>query len=337
MALSALAVGGALLLAACTTANVPAGGVTGPGSSPGSVTGVGGGTGPGGGTTGSSGSSSSGSGSGGGGSGGSGSGGSTVTATAVSSAIVAGMFVSPVTIGGMTIDPAPPGEPAAPLGLDLAEAQAYAGYTRGVVGTPIVGFSVVTVTGVSSPAGTPALTGVPAWVGVWFPDSATYSCPVEPVSSGSSTSPPPPEVKAVVFYGSDGLGADVYDSGGTGPCGSIATPGLSVADAQVPVAWQQVGPAGLTTTVSYVAPQCATLAGVGASGDATTGVYTVTVTVDFPFDRTGCATDGTFTTTVSVYPTDVGPGAPPPPTTVVLVPSTAPSAVPPALVGPVTA
>lgn len=56
----------------------------------------------------------------------------------------------------------------------------------------------------------------------------------------------------------------------------------------------------------------------------------------FPFARTNCDGVKVFTTTVTVFPPDAGPGAPSPPTTVTLVPSTAPDAVPSALATAIT-
>ena len=138
----------------------------------------------------------------------------------------------------------------------------------------------------------------------------------------------------MILYGEMGRGAVVYDTGGTNPCGGPPVPAsLAVAVAAVPVRWQQQGPTGLTTTIGYQAPQCARIASVSTGGNVHTGVYSAEVTVSFPFARTGCDAVKTFTTTVSVYPPSTGPGAPPPPTSVVLVPSTAPDDVPPSLVG----
>lgn len=245
-------------------------------------------------------------------------------------------------MGGLTIDPPPAGTPAAPLGLDRAAATAYAGYTGGVGAPPTVdspptvGFGLVSVEGVAAPGGTPILHETPAWVGIVLGvNQGGFSCPLERIP----TSPAGPfqlEDRAVIFYGEKGRGAVLYDTGGTPPCGGAPLPAsLSVALAVVPVRWQQQGPTGLTGTVSYQAPQCARLSGVSSGGNVRTGVYTATVYVTFPFARTGCDGVKTFTTTVTVFPPDPGPGAPAPPASVTLEPSTAPDAVPPALVGPV--
>lgn len=257
----------------------------------------------------------------------------------VTAAVVGSRFVTPVTVGGLTVVPASPGTGAMPLGLDLADATADVGYAGGLGGLgdhPIVGFGLVTVRGVASPAGSPTGRATPAWVGIALGvNEVAVNCPAEPVGGVPSAGPPVPEDRVVVLYGEEGHGADLYDTGGTRPCtGTRAPPTLAAADATVPVSWQQQGPAGLATTVQYQAPECATLASTSAGGNVRTGVYTVEVTVTFPFDRTGCAALGTFTTSVRVYPASVGPGAPAPPAVVHLVPSAAPGAVPPSLVGP---
>jgi hypothetical protein len=259
------------------------------------------------------------------------------TLASLDATVVGGRFVGPVTIGELTVDPAPASTPPAPLGLYQAEAAADAGYSFGLGGTPTVGFGLVSVRGVSTPKGTPTLAQTPAWVGVVLGvNEGAFSCPEEG-SSRSATTPFQPEDRAVVLYGDEGRGAVLYDTGGTAPCGGAPVPpSLAVADASVPVPWQQVGPTGLTTTISYQAPECAALDGVGSGGNVNTGVYAVEVTVSFPFARIDCDAVQTFTTSVSVYPPNPGPGAPPSPTRVVLVPSTAPDAVPPALVEPIT-
>ncbi len=258
----------------------------------------------------------------------------------LASAVVGGRFVAPVTAGGLTVDPAPATSPA-PLGLDRAAAASLVGYTNGVGvlgppgARPTVGFGLVTVRGVTSPAGTSALDETPAWVGIVLGvNQGAFNCPA--MRTVPSSGPVVPEDRAVLFTGEGGRGAVLYDTGGSSPCGgSPRPPSLEEATATVPVRWQRQGPAGLVTTVSYQAPACAHLEGVSASGNVHTGVYHAEVDVTFPFARTGCDGVKTFTTIVSVFPPDAGPGAPPPPTTVVLVPGTAADAVPPSLVGPV--
>ncbi len=257
----------------------------------------------------------------------------------VTAAVVGGRFVAPVTLGGLTVDPAPARTTLAPLGLDRAAAARLVTYTGGigVLGPPdpvvTVGFGLVTLRGAARPAGTPVLQRTPAWVGIVLGvNGGAYNCPAE--RAAVARGPVVPEDRAVLFTGQDGRGAVLYDTGGSSPCGgSPIPPTRSVAMAVVPVAWRQLGPAGPTTTVSYQAPQCAQLSGVSASGDVRTGVYHVEVDVTFPFARTACDAVKTFTTTVTVFPGSVGPGAPSPPTTVVLVPSSAPDAVPALLVG----
>ncbi len=244
--------------------------------------------------------------------------------------------VEPVTVGGLTIDPAPRGAGPAPLGMDRAEARAYAGFTGGLGGSPSVIFGFVTLRGVSMPDGVPALDDTAAWVGVVrYVNQGGFNCPDER-GTPQSARPFQPEDRAVIFYGGDGRGAVLYDTGGTAPCtGALTAPTVAIADALVPVRWHQQGPPGLATTISYRAPLCAVQVSVGANGNAKTGINTVTVVVAFPFARSGCAAVKTFTTTVRVYPVSVGPGAPPAPTHVVLVPSVWPDFVPAVLVGPI--
>lgn len=264
------------------------------------------------------------------------------TLALLDAAVVGGRFVKPVTFGGLTIEPVPARKATAPLGLDLAEARAYVGYTGGMQAVPpdpgpTVGFGLVSVHGVSGRDGTPTLAKTPAWVGVVIGVN-NVSCALE-----IPATPPPvwpryqPEDRVVVFYGQEGRGAVLYDTGGSPECPgqSELPPSLAVAYAFVPVPWQQQGPAGLSPTVTYQAPECATLRGVSANGNANTGLFTVTVGVSFPFDRTNCDAVQTFTASVFLYPSNAGPGAPPPPNSVTLVPSSAPGAVPPALVGPI--
>ncbi len=262
--------------------------------------------------------------------------------TSLATAVVRGRFVVPVTMGGLVIDPAPPQTPPAPLGLDQPAATTLVGYTSGVGvlgpadARPTVGFGLVTVRGVAPPAGTSALDESPAWVGIVLGvNQGGFSCPA--MRTSSAPGPLVPEDRAVLFTGAGGRGAVLYDTGGSSPCGgSTVPPSLREATATVPVRWQQQGPAGLVTTVSYQAPECARTSGVATGGNVHTGVYHAEVDVTFPFARSGCDAVKTFTTTVTVFPPDAGPGAPPPPTTVVLLPSTAPDAVPASLVGPVS-
>lgn len=257
--------------------------------------------------------------------------------TALAGAVVDGRFVAPVTVGGLTIDPASASSRGAPLGLDVADATADAGYTSGLGGVPTVGFGLVTVRGVATPVGTPALRRTPAWVGVvQGVNERAVSCPAEPAGRVPASAPFSPEDRAVVLYGAKGHGAVRYDTGGTMPCtGALIGPSLAAADATVPVPWVQQGPAALATVVSYRAPECASLTSTGGGGDVQLGTFTIEVTVTFPFSRVGCGAVRTFTATVRAYPSSVGPGAPPPPTAVTLVPSTAPNAVPASLVGPI--
>ena len=81
----------------------------------------------------------------------------------------------------------------------------------------------------------------------------------------------------------------------------------------------------------YVAPACASLFGVGASGNVRTGVFTASVTVTFPFDRTRCSAASRFETTVLLGPLQPSPGAPVPPGHVVLEHAPIPVVVPPGL------
>ena len=100
--------------------------------------------------------------------------------------------------------------------------------------------------------------------------------------------------------------------------GGSTGPKTTVAYAQVSVPWVELGPPGLVTSVGYRAPACAQLFGVGTGGNVHTGVFGVNATLVVPFDRSGCGATKRFTTTVTVFPVDAGPGAPSPPSRVVL-------------------
>ena len=274
-----------------------------------------------------------------------------VTAPAeLAAAVVDGTFVRPVAVGGLVVEPPAGRPPAAPLGLDLATAQEYVALTGGIgteamgTGYQAVGYGDVTLTGVNLPAGTPTLHAWPAWVGISLggASSVAYSCPAEIAPPRTTrpptgrTSPDHPIDSAVIFYGPRGRGAVLYRTAGAEPCGEgTAPPSVAAATAVVPVPWQLAGPVGLVTKVSYVAPVCASLSGVGGSGNVRTGVFTASVTVTFPFARSGCGAVSRFETTVSVGPVGSPPGAPAPPSHVVLEHAPIPPSVPPGLVGPI--
>ncbi|MGA3146061.1 MAG: hypothetical protein ABSF33_01150 [Acidimicrobiales bacterium] len=237
----------------------------------------------------------------------------------------------------------------APLDLDRAAAEEYVAVTGGLAdgapasGRQIVGSGRVTLTGVATPTGTPALRGRPAWIGIVLgrPDAGGYNCPLEEATTPRAPGRPPsgegattfhPIDSAVIFYGVRGQGAVLYRAGGSKPCGGSTGPKATVAYAEVPVRWVQLGPPGLATSIGYRAPVCAQLFGVGTGGNVHTGVFGVNVTVVVPFDRSGCGATKWFTTTVTVFPVDAGPGAPPPPGRVVLRHDPIPASIPPSLV-----
>lgn len=252
------------------------------------------------------------------------------TVSTLDGAVVAGRFVRPVTVGTLTVAPAPAGGPSAPLGLDGATARALASVTEGLERSSIVGFGLVSISGVSAVSGTPTFAGTPAWIAIGRPGTV-FSCPA--ITVAPTTSPSPGDGHGVypvaVFYGavaSGGPGAVLYESTGTLPCdGGTASPTLSAADADVPVPWSVSGPVGVTTPVTYEAPACARLEGVATAGTVHSGVYSASVTVEVPFDRTGCHSVQRFDATISVYPQTVAPGAPPPPSRVVLEPAQVPA------------
>lgn len=178
------------------------------------------------------------------------------TPASLAAAVVGGRFVTPMTMGGLTIAPPPAGTPAAPLGLDLAEATTYVGYTSGVGAVPkpassipTVGFGLVTVEGVAAPGGTPILHETPAWVGIVLGvNQGAFSCPAERIPA-SPAGPFEPEDRAVIFSGNGGRGAVLYDTGGSSPCGpSVLSASLKIAQALVPVPWQQLSPPVATST-----------------------------------------------------------------------------------------
>ncbi len=263
------------------------------------------------------------------------------TADRIEADIVDGRFVHPVTIGGLHIVPANSYRGSAPLGLNLATATSYAGFTGGIswLGKKIVGWGIVTLSGVTMPSGTPILTNRLAWVGIALgTNTGVYNCPAmtAPITPRKFI----PSDAAVIFYGQNGEGAITYNTGGSDPCGDgTSGPGVAIADAVVPVAWHQVTPASLYhSVIAYQAPVCAHSDGTDGSGNMKTGVNTINVVVSFPFDRIafGCQAVKQFTTTVFLYPSNPGPGAPPPPSRIILEHSTAPAFVPPSLVGPIT-
>ena len=239
-----------------------------------------------------------------------------VSGTSITQAVEGGRFVERVAIGGLTVTPLAAAGPR-PLGLDARLVSSYVGITGGLAsGVRLVGYGSVTLRGVVIPRGTPPISSTPAWVGIAYAPArpVLYSCPAMHASSPVGASAPyQPIDTAVIFYAAGGDGAVLYSTGGSLPCGGEAKPTARPADGLVSVPWKQVGPSGISTTVSYLAPTCASLVGVDASGNARSGVYRVDVTVAIPFDRSGCSQVVTRTTTVSVYPQDTGPGAPPPP------------------------
>lgn len=233
--------------------------------------------------------------------------------------IKAGRFTQRVTVGGLTVSPLASGG-SRPLGLGPHLAASYTAITGGLAsGKRLVGYGSVTLRGVSLPPGTPPLASTPAWVGIAYATTklVAYSCPAMriPSSVGPDT-PYQPIDTAVIFYGYGGDGAVLYSTGGSLPCGGQAKPTATPADGLVSLPWQQLGPAGLSTTVSYLAPTCARLVSVGAGGNVHSGVYRAYVRAAIPFDRAGCSQVVTRTTTVQVYPSEIGPGAPPPPRSV---------------------
>jgi hypothetical protein len=278
-------------------------------------------------------------------------GGMPMTRDGLAGMVVGGRFIHPFVIGGLRVTPLTGTHQDAPLGLDLAEVDEYVAFTGGLVGgaqasgQQIVGSGRVTLTGVTTPTGTPVLRGRPAWIGIVLgrPDPGGYNCPLEeaptPRDSDHPSSDPGaatfhPIDSAVIFYGMRGQGAVLYRTGGSNPCGGSTGPKTTAAYAEVPVPWMQLGSPGLATSIGYRAPACAQLFGVGTGGNVHTGVFSVNVTVVVPFDRTGCGAVKRFTTTVTVFPFDAGPGAPPPPSRVALQHDPLPGSVPPSLVGP---
>jgi hypothetical protein len=251
---------------------------------------------------------------------------STVPVTAGTPVVVNGRFVKKVVVGGLSVSPLAGGG-ARPLGLDASLAASYVRITGGLAGgvadgRQVVGYGSVTLTGVSMPAGTSALSATPAWVGIAYAGTrpeAVYSCPDMHAPYGKG-GPYRPVDTAVVFYGTGGDGAVLYSTGGSLPCGTgYSKPSVSLADGLVSVPWQQVGPAGLSTTVAYTVPSCATLVTAGGGGNVRTGIYTIDITVAIPFDRAGCSNIVSRTTVVRVFPSNIGPpGGPTPPAHVVL-------------------
>lgn len=275
---------------------------------------------------------------------------STVPSSPVSTlqgAVASGRFVRAVRVGGLQIVPDTGEHGTAPLGMDLATATTYAGYTDGLA-TPssshlaagdLVGFGRVTLGGVTLPAGIPRLSATPAWVAVAPPPTGAVNCPaMRPSSAGATTTTSPYHhgvYRAAVFFGSvaqGGTGAVFYVSGGSDPCGGSSGPSAKAAAADVPVAWQVTGTVGSTTTVRYQAPVCAHPGNSSAGGNLKTGIITVSVSVHVPFDRTGCAGVRSLTQSVTLFPTSP-PGAPAPPSHITLHHAVVPS-VPPALLGP---
>jgi hypothetical protein len=261
-----------------------------------------------------------------------------IDVSTLAGAVRAGRFVRTVWIGGLEVRP-DPAAGTAPLGLDLAAASRLASLTTGLRTPTILGFGRVTLRGVATPAGAPRLVDAPGWVAVASLAGDVYNCPVRAVPQAPALPGEHGIYEAAIFFGSvagGGSGALLYNSTGLQPCGGLTGPSLATASAAVPVAWSVTGPVGLTTTVRYQAPVCSHVSSVSAGGNVNTGIYTATVTVSVPFDRTGCGAVSTFTTTVSVYPASAGPTAPAPPSRVILGPAPIPS-VPPALVGPLAA
>lgn len=250
---------------------------------------------------------------------------------ALAGAVAGGRFVRTASVGGMTVAP-DPSAGATPLGLDLSEASALAARTVHLGAPEVVGFGLVTVTGVTPPARTAALTGTPAWVAVAPPGEGVYHCP--PMTAAPTSTPRHVAghgvYTAAVFFGdvaSGGPGAVLYTSTGSLPCGGTAEATLADARAAVPVAWHLAGPVGPSTSVDYRAPACSHLASVSAAGSAIERTVTVALTVTVPFDRTGCDGVRTFTATVRV------PASAPSPAGVRLVPKPVPPS-PPALLAP---
>lgn len=253
-------------------------------------------------------------------------------APAVAPIVEGGRFVRSVVLGGLSVTPLSGGG-RHPLGLSASLAASYVAITGGLAsGRRLVGYGSVTLRGTGLPAGTPALRARPAWVGIAYASTrpVAYNCPAMWASAPSgSVGAYEPIDTAVIFYGPGGDGAVLYSTGGSRPCGEgYAEPAVSPADGLVSVPWRQVGLVGLSTTVSYLAPSCASLAGVSANGNVRTGVYSVDVTVSIPFDRAGCTSVLTRTTTVNVYPPNPGPGAPAPLSRAVLDHSSLPDLAP---------
>ncbi len=274
-----------------------------------------------------------------------------VSSDVLAGSVRGGRFIHPIVVGGLRVTAIAGRLRGAPLGLDWAEAKEYVALTGGLAdgapasGQQIVGYGRVTLTGVTTPAGTPVLHDRPAWVGVSLGRSTPVAngCPAERTSlqsashlpSGPDTKTVHPIDSVVVFYGMGGRGAVLYRTGGSKPCGGTAGPNATIADAEVPVPWAPIGPPGLVTPISYQAPACARLFSVAASGNVRVGIFSVAVTVAFPFDRTGCGTVKRFVTAVTVFPPHPGPGAPPPPSRVELQPVPMATSIPRDLVGPI--
>lgn len=260
-------------------------------------------------------------------------------------AVTAGRFVRAVRVGGLQVVPDPGERATAPLGLDLSAATTYAGYasalttpgSRHLAARDVIGFGRVTLGGVALPPGVPGLSATPAWVAIAPPSTGAVSCPAMTVPGPGATTTTSPYrhgvYTAVVFFGAvahGGAGAVRYSSGGSLPCGGSTGPRAAAAIAEVPVAWQVTGRVGPKTTVRYQAPACAHPGGSTGGGNVRTGVMTENVRVDVPFDRTGCGAVRSFTTVLTLFPT--APGAPPPPSRIVLQHAAVPP-VPPAIVG----
>lgn len=249
-----------------------------------------------------------------------------------------GRFVHPLTVGGLRVVPDPQTSTPDPLGLSLSEATEDAHLSQGPNAPPtLVGFGLVSVTGVGLPTGIPTLTNTPAWVGVVPPSSSVVFC-----GALTTTTTTPSSIDAhhgiytaVVLFGavaSGGNGALVYHSAGDRPCDEApAGPATASATALVPVSWVQAGPAGTTVTIRFQAPVCAPAAEV-TGGATRTGINTLQVLVRVPFDRTGCGAVRTFTETEPLYPPK-GPGTPPRPAVVTVRGASIPSGIPPALLG----
>ncbi|MGH8979734.1 MAG: hypothetical protein ACRDWE_01755 [Acidimicrobiales bacterium] len=259
------------------------------------------------------------------------------------SAVVDGRFARPDVVGGLEIEPDPTVLGSTPLGLRLAQAETDARLTTGLATPLVVGFGLVTITDAAMPAGTPPLVATPAWIAI-SPAPRAFSCPAMTVPPVTTSSPAShyARISVGVYFGTvadGGAGAVVYRSAGTLPCeGGQAAAAVTRAVADVPVAWQVTGPAG-ATTLRYDAPVCATLDSVSTSGNVRTPVVTVTVTVQVPFDRAGCAAVATFTTTAAFVQTPAPAGAPVPslPSDLTLAHSALPTGLSPALFGPLGA